>query len=177
MEWKKDTKQGVFSAKETVPMETRSCLPIMRSGYIYLCHRLDTREDGIHTSGSSLGPPFQRLVPLMPLTLSSLLLFSCEVTSESGGSMDCNSPGFLCLWDFPGKNAGVGCRFLHQGIFLTQGSNPRLLHRQADSEPLSHQGSLLVPSSLWLYPVGVGFQHCTIHHVKTLILFKCLSDT
>ena len=21
----------------------------------------------------------------------------------------------LCLWDFPGKNAGVGCHFLHQG--------------------------------------------------------------
>ena len=31
-------------------------------------------------------------------------------------------------WDFPGKNAGVGCRFLLQGIFLTQGLNPCLLH-------------------------------------------------
>ena len=27
----------------------------------------------------------------------------------------------LCPWDFPGKNTGVGCRFLLQGIFLTQG--------------------------------------------------------
>ena len=26
----------------------------------------------------------------------------------------------------PGKNAGVGCHFLLQGIFLTQGSNPGL---------------------------------------------------
>ena len=34
----------------------------------------------------------------------------------------------LCLWDFPGKNAGVGGHFLLQGIFLTQGSNPDLLH-------------------------------------------------
>ena len=33
----------------------------------------------------------------------------------------------LCLWDFPGKNPGVGCHFLLQGIFPTQGSNPRLL--------------------------------------------------
>ena len=33
------------------------------------------------------------------------------------------------------------CRFLFQGIFLTQGSNPHLLHWQADSLPLSHQGS------------------------------------
>ena len=27
----------------------------------------------------------------------------------------------LCPWTFPGKNAGVGCHFLLQGIFLTQG--------------------------------------------------------
>ena len=47
----------------------------------------------------------------------------------------------LCPWDFPGKSTGVGCHFLPQGIFLTQGSNLRLLHWQADSLPLSHQGS------------------------------------
>ena len=34
----------------------------------------------------------------------------------------------LCLWDSPGKNTGVGCHLLLQGIFLTQGSNPQLLH-------------------------------------------------
>ena len=33
----------------------------------------------------------------------------------------------LCLRDFPGKNTGMGCHFLLQGIFLTQGSNPCLL--------------------------------------------------
>jgi len=33
----------------------------------------------------------------------------------------------LCPWDFPGKNTGVACRFILQGIFLTQGSNPHLL--------------------------------------------------
>ena len=32
------------------------------------------------------------------------------------------------LWDSPGKNTGVGCHALLQGIFLTQGSNPGLLH-------------------------------------------------
>ena len=32
----------------------------------------------------------------------------------------------LCPWDSSGKNTGVGCYFLLQGIFLTQGSNPRL---------------------------------------------------
>ena len=29
---------------------------------------------------------------------------------------------------FPGKSTGVGCHFLLQGIFLTQGSNSGLLH-------------------------------------------------
>ena len=31
-------------------------------------------------------------------------------------------------WDFPGKNTGLGCHFLLQGIFLTQGLNPGLPH-------------------------------------------------
>ena len=47
----------------------------------------------------------------------------------------------LCPWDFPGKNTAVGCHFLLQGIFLIQELNPRLLHWQVDSLPLSHQGS------------------------------------
>ena len=45
-----------------------------------------------------------------------------------------------CPWDSPGKNTGVGCHFLLQGTFLTQGSNPCLLNWQADSLPLSHLG-------------------------------------
>ena len=48
-------------------------------------------------------------------------------------------PGrLLCPWDFPGKNTGVGCHFLLQGIFLTQGLNSHLLHWWVDSLPLSH---------------------------------------
>ena len=33
---------------------------------------------------------------------------------------------FLCPWDSPGKNPGVGCHFLLQGIFPTYVSNPHL---------------------------------------------------
>ena len=40
----------------------------------------------------------------------------------------CSPPGFSVLGDSPGKNAGVGCHALLQGIFLIQGSNPSLLH-------------------------------------------------
>ena len=55
--------------------------------------------------------------------------------------MDYSLPGSLRPWDFPGKNTGVGCHFLLQGIFLTQGSSMHLLHWQVDSLLLSHQGS------------------------------------
>ena len=34
----------------------------------------------------------------------------------------------LCPWDSLGKNTGVGCHALLQGIFPTQRSNPWLLH-------------------------------------------------
>ena len=46
-----------------------------------------------------------------------------------------------CPWDFPGKNTGLGCRFLLQGIFPIQGSSLCFLHWQVDSLLLSHQGS------------------------------------
>ena len=43
-------------------------------------------------------------------------------------SMDCMLPTrLLCPWDFPGKNTGVGCLALLQGIFPTQGLNLHLL--------------------------------------------------
>ena len=35
---------------------------------------------------------------------------------------------FLYPWDFPGKDAGVGCHFLLQGTFPTQELNLCLLH-------------------------------------------------
>ena len=42
-------------------------------------------------------------------------------------------------WNFPGKNTGVGCHSLLQGIFLTQGPNPGLLHYRHIFHCLSHQ--------------------------------------
>ena len=46
----------------------------------------------------------------------------------------------LCPWDFPGKNTGVGCHFLLQEIFPTQGLNLGLLHCRQTLYRLSHQG-------------------------------------
>ena len=52
--------------------------------------------------------------------------------------MDCS---FLCPWNFQGKSTGVGCHFLLQGIFPTQGSYLGLLHCRQTLYHLSHQGS------------------------------------
>ena len=74
-----------------------------------------------------------------------LVAQSC-LTLQSHGLQ---STRLLCPWDFPGKNAGVGCHFLLQGVFSTPGSNLCPLHcRQspalhADSLLLSHQGFLV----------------------------------
>ena len=57
--------------------------------------------------------------------------------------------------DSPGKNTGVCCHFLLQGVFLTQGSNPGvlcLLHCQADSLPPVTPGK---PEAPHQFPVPV----------------------
>ena len=42
--------------------------------------------------------------------------------------MNCSTPRLLCPWNCPGKNTGMCCHFLLQETFLTQRSNPCLLH-------------------------------------------------
>ena len=60
--------------------------------------------------------------------------------------MDCTAR-LLCPGDPPGKNTGVGCHALLQGIFSSQGSNQhllRLLHWQVNSLPLVLPGKALL---------------------------------
>ena len=66
-----------------------------------------------------------------------LLLFSHSAVSDSLRLHGLKPTWLLCPWDSPGKNTGVSCHFLLQGIFPTQGSNPGLFHWQMDSLPLS----------------------------------------
>ena len=55
--------------------------------------------------------------------------------------MDSSPPGFSVHGDSPGKNTGVGCHALLQGIFPTQGLNPVFPHCRRIPYHLSHQGS------------------------------------
>jgi len=73
---------------------------------------------------------------------------ACSVVSNSCKPLQ--PPRLLCPWDSPGKNSGVGCHFLLQGIFLTQRwkwHHLCLLHWQADFLPLCH----LTPTHHWKY--------------------------
>ena len=49
--------------------------------------------------------------------------------------------GLLCPWDFPGKNTGVGCQALLQGIFLrTEPASLMTPALQVDSLPTESPG-------------------------------------
>ena len=53
--------------------------------------------------------------------------------------VDCSLPSSSVPWDSPGKNTGVGCPALMQGIFLTQGLNLELPHSREILYRWSHQ--------------------------------------
>ena len=76
-------------------------------------------------------------------------------------------------WDFPGKNTGVGCHFLLQGIFLTQGSNPGLPHCRQTLYPLSHLDSILKSKDVTL-PKKV---HLVKAMVFPVVMYGCESWT
>ena len=48
----------------------------------------------------------------------------CSVVSNSLQLHGLQPARLLCPWDSPGKNPGVGCLALLQGIFPIQSSNP-----------------------------------------------------
>ena len=75
-----------------------------------------------------------------------LPVLCCAVLSRSAMStlycpVDCSLPSSSVPGDSPGKNTGMGCHALLQGIFPTQGSNPGLPHCRQILYYLSHQGS------------------------------------
>ena len=67
----------------------------------------------------------------------------------------------LCPWDSPGKNTGVDCHFLLQGIFLTQGSNPCLLHLVGEfsAEPPGKTTPEITAFKCWQRRTDLIWQH------------------
>ena len=68
------------------------------------------------------------------LLIAQLCLTLCD-------PMDCSPPGSSVHGNSPGKNTGVGCHSLLQGIFPNQGSNLGLLNCRQILYHLSHQES------------------------------------
>jgi len=86
--------------------------------------------EGDHFEGRKIA--FMRYLPTMSQEI--LFVVSCmhgcqvaSVVSESLRPHGLLPTQLLCPWNSPGKNTGVGCHALLQGIFPTQGSNPCLL--------------------------------------------------
>ena len=111
-------------------------------------------------SGSSaLGSNF--LLPLSP-----------SVMSDSFQTHRLQSTRFLCPCDFSGKNTEMGCHFLLQQIFPTQGSNSYLLHRRQILYPLSQRRRLekwkwLVAQSTLCNPMDCSPPGSTVHGILT----------
>ena len=101
-------------------------LPAMRETWV----GLDPLENGMATYSSILAWRIQSMgwgCKELDMT-EGLSLFS-HLPAQSCPTL-CNPMDYRLLWpwDFPSKNTGVGCHFLPQGIFPTQGSNLGLLH-------------------------------------------------
>ena len=117
--------------------------------------------------------------------LSDLLIHTCVCVSYSVMSDSLQPRGLwparlLCPCDSLGKNTGVGCHALLQGIFLTQGLNPGLLYCRQILYHLSHLGSPLIHISilfqiLFPYQLLQNTEYSSLHYtVGPYVLYICL---
>ena len=105
-------------------------------------------------------------------------VFSRSVVSDSLQPHGRKPSRLLCPWNFPGNNTGASCHFLLQGVFLTQGSNPHLLHLlhwQEDFFPHTTWGSSVCMSVLvsQFAPPSGPLLPCTCIHSLLLCLHSC----
>ena len=108
---------------------------------LYLCFYSCPANSFISNWGPSSELDFGAWDYARDMTVSAKLLQSCSTLCDP---IDCMAPGSSVLGILQArKNTGVDCYWLLQGIFLTQGANPRLLgllHWQAGSLPLASPG-------------------------------------
>ena len=119
-----ETVESYLLTKSFTGLEGSS--PLKFSGCVIICwSNINLTSEPSAYSSSALGFTCTRCVCAKSLQ-------SCLTLVDP---MSCSPPG-SSAWDSPGKNTGVGCHALLQGIFLTQGWNPHLsclLHLQVSS--------------------------------------------
>ena len=113
-------------------------------------------------------PPYCPTSPKHTHTFTVSCALLCLVTQSCStlcDPMGYSLPGSSVHGDSPGKNSGMGCHGLLQGIFPLQGSHPDLPHPWADSFPSQPPGShtasfsLRQPQSLTETHVHQGFYY------------------
>ena len=111
------------------------------------------------TDWFKIGKGVQQHYILSPYSfnLCAECVFACWVSHFSGvwlcAALSLKSTRLICPWDSPGST-GIGCHFLLQCIFPTQGSNLSLLHLPALA------GKFFTTSATWEAPI------CRKHYVK-----------
>ena len=115
----------------------------------------------LHWQQGSL-PPVPPRKPSHMYVLCGASLLSCLTLCNP---MDCSPPGSSVHRDSPGKNTGMGCHALLQGISPAQGLNPGLRHCRRILYRLSHQGNPRIlewvanPFSRGIFPTQESNQH------------------
>ena len=105
----------------------------------------------------SIIPDFHVLFIRMYLTFlccCSLVAESCPTLLKPRGLYPTR---FLCTWDFPGKNPGVGCQFPFPGDLPDPGIKPTSLALQADSLTAEPPGKPNIPLVVSNFPVICRF--------------------
>ena len=133
-------------------------------------------------SGSGeCGVQHLNIAALMLLPCSHILFSLCLDTQTClplYSPMNCMPPSFSAHGISPGKNTGVGCHFLLEGILLTQESNLRLLHplhSQVGSLPLASPGKPLFSLySINLHSVFLCLDILRKQYIQCFLILKSL---
>ena len=123
-----------------------TALPLPSEHTLLSLSRTGSRSS--HTCSASVGLSNQLATGRCPWPSSRLCCCCCylvtkqQVVSDSFATPWTEARQGPLSMGFPtGKSTGMSCRFLLQGIYPTEGWNPRLQHRQVDSLPLSLLGN------------------------------------
>ena len=85
----------------------------------------------------------------------SIINLWCSVVSDSLWPHGLQPARFLCPWNFPGKNTGVGCHFLFHGICPTQ-------VEQASLASPASAGRFLTTRTTWEAHKLIRVQYCKL---------------
>ena len=108
--------RSLWTSLETLAWSKLDCVGFAPESVLLMILLLRLQHCPAHRDSKSF--PFLSRVSTSVVTCVCVCTQSCLTLCNP---IDCSLPG-----DFAGKNTGVGCHVLLQGIFLTQGSNLHL---------------------------------------------------